>query len=73
MAGDGFHVVPAEGARIELEAPGMAAQEVEQPEAEACPLPHRLVAHPLVLAAVPPVVPLQDEVQHQAAAPWVEG
>jgi len=70
---NGFHMAPTERAWVQLEVLGMAAQEIEQPEAEARPLRHGLVAHPLGLAAVLPVVPLQDQLQHIAAALGIQG
>ncbi|MEF8717177.1 MAG: hypothetical protein V5B44_05360 [Candidatus Accumulibacter necessarius] len=73
VASDGFDMATAEGARVQLEVLRMPAQKIEQPDAEARALRHRLVAHALGLAAVLPVVPLQDQLQHIAAALGVQG
>lgn len=72
VRGDRIDMPAAERARVELEALGVLAQEGEEPVAEARPLGDGLVAHALVLAAVAPVVLLQDQVEHIGAAARVQ-
>lgn len=57
-----------EGARVQLEVLWMVAQKVKHPVAKTGALCHRLVTYPFVLAAVAPIVLLQDQLQYVAVA-----